>query len=83
MLGMPFAPLLMLMKEHHERDPLVKQVIHENVSFIKLQEGYPTFVFNTAIKKQNKVRITSEGKEIGILDFYESLQNMSKIVAAC
>ena len=36
MLGMPFSSLLMLMKEHHERDPLVKQSIHEHVSFIKL-----------------------------------------------
>ena len=36
MLGMPFSSLVMLMKEHHERDPLVKQSIHEYVSFIKL-----------------------------------------------
>ena len=36
MLGMPFSSLLMLMKEHHERDPLVKTSIHEHVSFIKI-----------------------------------------------
>ena len=36
MLGMPFSSLLMLMKEHHERDPVVKNTIHENVSFIKV-----------------------------------------------
>jgi hypothetical protein len=41
MLGMPFTSLVMLMKEHHERDPLVKQSLHENASFIKIQEGYP------------------------------------------
>jgi hypothetical protein len=36
MLGMPFTSLVMLMKEHHERDPLVKQSLHENASFIKI-----------------------------------------------
>lgn len=82
MLGMPFSSLLMLMKEHHERDPLVKQSIHEHVSFIKLQEGYPVFVDPKSTKKQNKVRVTTEGKEIGILDFYESLQSVTKVVAA-
>lgn len=51
MLGMPFSSLLMLMKEHHERDPLVKTSIHEHVSFIKIQEGYPAFIYDTAVKK--------------------------------
>jgi len=79
---MPYASLMMLMKEHHERDPLVKQTIHEHVSFIKLQEGYPAFCYHNADKKQNKVKITSEGHEIGILDFYESLSVASKVIAA-
>ena len=35
-LGMPFSSLQMLMKDHHERDPLVRQAIHEHVSFIKV-----------------------------------------------
>jgi hypothetical protein len=82
MLGIPFSSLLMLMKEHHERDPLVKQSLHEHVSFIKIQEGYPVFVYDTAIKTHNKVRLTQESKEIGILDFYESLSIMPKVVAA-
>ena len=51
MLGMPFSSLLMLMKEHHERDPLVKTAIHEHVSFIKIQEGYPIFLYDTAVKQ--------------------------------
>ena len=58
MLGMPFSSLLMLMKEHHERDPLIKTAIHEHVSFIKIQEGYPTFIYDTAVKQQNKVKMT-------------------------
>jgi len=36
MLGMPISSLKMLLKDHNERDPLVKQSIHEHVSFIKL-----------------------------------------------
>ena len=83
MLGMPFSSLVMLMKEHHERDPLVKQSMHEHVSFIKIQEGYPMFLYDTAVKKQNKIKLTKESKEIGMLDFYDGLQNIVKIVAAC
>lgn len=47
MLGMPSSSLQMLLKQHNERDPLVKQSIHEHVSFIKLQEGYPIFMSQT------------------------------------
>lgn len=83
MLGMPYSSLLMLMKEHHERDPVVRQTLHEHTSFIKVQEGYPMFIYDTAVKKQNKVRIVEQGKEIGILDFYESLSYITKIAAVC
>ena len=86
MLGMPFSSLVMLMKEHHERDPLVKTSIHEHVSFIKLQEGHPSFLYDNAVKKQNKVKLTigcKESKDIGILDFYDGLSNITKVVAAC
>ena len=83
MLGIPYSSLLMLMKEHHERDPVVRQTLHEHTSFIKIQEGYPIFIYETAIKKQNKVKMVEQAKEIGILDFYESLAYVSKIVAVC
>ena len=83
MLGIPFSSLEMLMKQHHERDPVVKTSLHENVSFIKIQEGYPIFINETAVKAQNKIRINNESsREIGILDFYESLANLPKVVAA-
>ena len=36
MLGVPFSSLEMLMKQHHERDPVVKTSLHEHVSFIKI-----------------------------------------------
>lgn len=45
----------MLLKDHHERDPLVKTSVHEHVSFIKLQEGYPIFFSDTEITKNNKM----------------------------
>jgi len=83
MLGMPFSSLEMLMKQHHERDPVVKTSLHEHVSFIKIQEGYPIFIYNTAVNSHNKVKINPEGsREIGILDMYESLANMPKVIAA-
>ena len=47
MLGMPASSLQMLMKSVNERDPITKTSIHENVSFIKLQEGYPIFFNET------------------------------------
>lgn len=83
MLGVPFSSLEMLMKQHHERDPVVKTSLHEHVSFIKIQEGYPIFIYDTAIKEQNKIRINSEGsRDIGILDFYESLANLPRVIAS-
>jgi hypothetical protein len=63
----------MLMKDHHERDPLVKQSIHENISFIKLQEGYPIFLSETEYSKHNKMTLVPGGKQIGILEMFESL----------
>ena len=63
----------MLLKDHHERDPLVKQSIHEHVSFIKLQEGYPVFLTETEISKVNKIQLVPKGSEIGLLEMYESL----------
>lgn len=83
MLGVPFSSLEMLMKQHHERDTVVKTSLHEHVSFIKIQEGYPIFIYDTAVKAQNKVRLNEDGgREIGILDFYESLAFIPKIVSA-
>jgi hypothetical protein len=55
MMGVPVANLQMLLKEHHERDPLVKQSICENVAFTKVQEGYPLFYPVTELKKHNTV----------------------------
>ena len=49
MLGMPISSLKMLLKDHTDRDPIVKQSIHENTSFIKVQEGYPIFFVDTEI----------------------------------
>jgi hypothetical protein len=40
-IGVPFSKLELILKDHHERDHLVRQTVHENVSFIKITEGYP------------------------------------------
>ena len=40
-LGIPYSTLELLLKDHHERDHLVRQSLHENVAFIKTSEGYP------------------------------------------
>lgn len=61
MLGIPFSSLQMLLKEHHEKDPSVKQSIHEHVSFIKLQEGYPLFFSESNQDKHNFVTTVPSG----------------------
>ena len=81
MLGMPISSLKMLLKDHTERDPLVKQSIHEHVSFIKLQEGYPIFFTDTEISKNNKVTLVPGTSSIGMLEIYESLGSVTKIGA--
>ena len=61
----------------------MKTSLHEHVSFIKIQEGYPVFIYNTAVKAQNKVSLGPESsRQIGILDFYESLANLPKVISA-
>lgn len=83
MLGMPISSLKMLLKDHNERDPMVKQSIHEHVSFIKLQEGYPIFFTDTEISKNNKVKVVPGSESIGMLEIYESLSMITKVMAAC
>ena len=61
----------------------MKTSLHEHVSFIKIQEGYPIFIYDTAVKEQNKISVNPEShRKIGILDFYESLANLPRIVSA-
>lgn len=58
-LGIPFTNLEILLKDHHERDPLVRQSLHENVAFIKTSEGYPRFIYANAIK-ENCIKFTPQ-----------------------
>jgi hypothetical protein len=50
-MGIPYERLEILMHEHHERDQVVRQSLHENVAFIKMSEGYPQFLYKNASKK--------------------------------
>ena len=68
----------MLMKEFQEKDPLVQQTIHENVSFIKIEEGYPCFMNDMEGKEHNTMKLSRNSQSVGILDFYESLSIISK-----
>lgn len=80
---MPISSLKMLLKDHNERDPLVKHSIHEEISFIKLQEGYPIFISQTESSKNNMIKIVPGGTEIGMLEIYESLGSVVRVTAAC
>ena len=81
-LGIPFQSLEMMMKEHFEKDPMVKQTIHEHVSFIKIEEGYPIFLQDNTDKLNNTIKLTPGSDRIGILDFYESLAVITKVYSA-
>jgi len=47
--------------------------LHEHVSFIKLQEGYPVFLTETEVSRNEKICLVPKGQQIGILEMYESL----------
>lgn len=40
-LKIPLENLEQMITDHHERDHLVRQSVHENAAFIKVHEGYP------------------------------------------
>lgn len=80
-LGIPYKNLEVLLHDHHERDHLVAGSLHEEVSFTKIQEGYPQFLYRTA-KLQNKIKFSEQSDECEVLDFYEGLQIMPKVIAA-
>lgn len=73
MIGVPQANLQRLLKEHHERDPLVKQSLLETAAFIKVQEGYPQFFNKTEQSNLKCIEVLPGSSKIGILDIYESL----------
>jgi hypothetical protein len=49
---------------------------------LRIEEGYPVFMYDMSAKLNNTVIYTLHSTRIGILDFYESLSIMVKIVAA-
>jgi len=69
-----------MMKDHHERDQLVKQSLHENVAFIKVNEGFPEYLSHNAVQL-NKIKFSEQSKEIGVLDFFSSLGVMPKVIS--
>lgn len=79
--GIKIEDLEVLMFDHHERDHLVRQSIHEHIGFIKTSEGYPQLLAQNATV-QNSFKFTPQSTAIGVLDFYESLSVMPKVIAA-
>lgn len=47
-VGIPYADLEKILRDHHERDHLVRVSLHEQVGFIKNSEGYPQFLIKNA-----------------------------------
>ena len=80
-LNIPFKNLEMILKDHHERDHLVGVSVHENVSFAKMNEGYPQFMYRNAAA-QNKIKFNEKGEHLDVLEFYEGLQIMPKVISA-
>lgn len=77
----PVDSLKRMMEQHHERDQLVRQSIHEQVAFIKMNEGYPLLFANNATQKTS-FRFCDISDTVGVLDFYESLSIMPKVIAS-
>jgi hypothetical protein len=48
----------------------------------RIEEGYPLFIYDLAAKQNNTVKLTRNSERIGILDFYESMHIMTKIISA-
>ena len=49
---------------------------------IRIEEGYPIFMYDMSAKQNNTLQFTSQSERIGMLDFYESLTICVKIIAA-
>jgi hypothetical protein len=77
----PVENLKQMMEQHHERDHLVRQSIHEQVAFIKMSEGYPQHLSHNS-SQQDGFKYTEKSESIGVLDFYESLQTMPRVCAS-
>lgn len=48
----------------------------------RIEEGYPIFIYEMAAKLNNTIKLTASSERIGILDFYDSMQMITKILAA-
>ena len=78
-IGLPLADLEMMLADHHERDHLVRVSVHENASFVKMTEGYPHYIYKA---NKNKFKFHEGASSIDLLDFYEGLHIMPRVLAA-
>jgi hypothetical protein len=80
-VGIPYADLEKILSDHHERDHLVRVSLHEHVGFIKNSEGYPQFLIKNA-QIHNKFQFNPQSQKISVLDFYDSMSIMPRIIAS-
>ena len=52
------------------------------MSFVKLQEGYPSFFNKTEVSHKHAVQLTPGSDKVGILEIFESLSQVTKVAAA-
>lgn len=78
-IGLPSTDLEMMLADHHERDHLVRVSVHENASFVKMTEGYPHYLYKA---NKNKFKFSQGAQTIDLLDFYEGLHVMPRVLAA-
>lgn len=78
-IGLPYPDLEMMLADHHERDHLVRVSVHENASFVKMTEGYPHYLYKS---HKNKFKFHEGAHTIDLLDFYEGLHVMPRVLAA-
>ena len=48
----------------------------------RIEEGYPVFMYDMSSKQNNTMSYTRHSQKIGMLDFYESLTVLVKVIAA-
>jgi hypothetical protein len=70
--------------KNNEKDKAIQKIMNENVNFISTYEGYPEFIHFSAQsagthgKTKNSFKTSPWSNDVGLLDFYESLDFASK-----
>ncbi|CDW75700.1 UNKNOWN [Stylonychia lemnae] len=80
-LGLKNQTVEQMMKTQSRSDEITEEAMNQDANFIKTQEGYPVFIRDSN-DSLSRVKFTDFSNEIGVLDFYESLTAIPKVVAS-